>query len=67
MFGLTNVLTACNDSHMNTNQITEVRFTAKRALRWNNGNGRWQTIARDEALYLIATGQAVELTAGQWI
>jgi hypothetical protein len=52
---------------MNTNQVTEVRFTAKRALVWNNGNHRWQTIARDEAAAMIALGTAVELKAGQWI
>lgn len=53
------------DSHMTT--TTEIRFTAKRALVWNNGNHRWQTIARDTAEALIASGQAVELKAGQWI
>jgi hypothetical protein len=52
---------------MNTNQILEVRFTAKRALYWNNGNQRWVAMPRDKATALIALGQAVELKAGQWI
>jgi hypothetical protein len=52
---------------MNTNQVLEVRFTAKRALYWNTGNRRWQGIGRDKATVLIATGQAVELKAGEWI
>lgn len=52
---------------MNTNTVTEVRFTAKRALYWNTGNRRWQGIARDEAQALIALGQAVELKDGEWI
>ena len=64
---LTGVRTPRKVLYMNTNQVLEVRFTAKRALVWNNGNHRWQTIARDEALALIALGQAVELKAGQWI
>lgn len=46
---------------------TEIRFTAKRALVWNNGNHRWQSIARDAAELMIATGQAVELKKGEWI
>lgn len=64
---LTGVIHPCNDSRMNTNQVLEVRFTAKRALIWNNGNHRWQTINRDEATAMIALGTAVELKAGQWI
>jgi hypothetical protein len=46
---------------------TEIRFTAKRALYWNTGNRRWQTIARDTAEAMLASGQAVELKAGEWI
>lgn len=46
---------------------TEIHFTAKRALYWNAGNRRWQTIGREKAEALIATGQAVELKAGEWI
>lgn len=46
---------------------TEIRYTAKRALVWNNGNHRWQPIARAEADALIALGQAVELKAGEWV
>ena len=49
-----------------TTQTIEVRFTAKRALYWNAGNGRWQGIGRDKARDLIALGQAVELKAGEW-
>lgn len=52
---------------MNSNQILEVRFTAKRALYWNTGNMRWQGIGRDKAAELIALGQAVELKKGEWI
>ena len=52
---------------MNSNEVTEIRFTAKRALYWNAGNGRWQGMARDKAQALIALGQAVELKKGQWI
>jgi hypothetical protein len=52
---------------MNTNQVLEVRFTAKRALYWNGANRRWQTIGRDKATALIALGQAIELKEGQWI
>lgn len=44
----------------------EVRFTAKRACRWNNVNGRWVTISQETARELIALG-AVELKAGEWI
>lgn len=51
---------------MTTNTL-EVRFTAKRALYWNTGNRRWQGIARDKAVAMIALGQAVELKDGQWI
>lgn len=53
--------------YMNSNQILEVRFTAKRALYWNTGNMRWQGIGRDKAAELIALGQAVELKKGEWI
>lgn len=59
---LTHVMTPCNDSHMNTNTITEVRFTARRASYWNTGNMRWQAIARDKAEALVALGQATDLT-----
>jgi len=52
---------------MNSNQKLEVRFTAKRALYWNTGNGRWVTINRDKAAAMVATGEAVELKAGEWI
>ncbi|HKY58327.1 MAG TPA: hypothetical protein VJL80_09840 [Aeromicrobium sp.] len=52
---------------MHSNQPLEVRFTAKRALYWNGGNRRWQSIGRDKARALIALGQAIELTDGQWI
>jgi hypothetical protein len=52
---------------MNSNQVLEVRFTAKRAAFWNTGNQRWTTISRDKAQALIALGQAVELKAGEWI
>lgn len=52
---------------MNTNQITEVRFTAKRACYWNTGNRRWQAIARDTASAMIALGAAVELKDGEWV
>lgn len=55
----------CQDTHMTTK--TEIHFTAKRALYWNAGNRRWQTIGREKAEALIATGQAVELKAGEWI
>ncbi len=59
---LTFVLTMCEDSYMNTNQVSEVRFTAKRAVYWNNGNRRWQGIARDTAMLLVQSGRAVDLT-----
>lgn len=45
-----------------TQQVTEVRFTAKRASYWNNGNQRWQAISTDKAREMISTGQAVEVT-----
>jgi hypothetical protein len=45
-----------------TAQVTEIRFTAKRAVRWNNGNRRWVAISRDEAIALIQLGLAVDLT-----
>ncbi|GHJ59116.1 hypothetical protein NOK12_16340 [Nocardioides sp. OK12] len=48
---------------MNTNQTIEIKFTAKRASYWNNGNMRWTAIARDKARELIALGQAVDITA----
>lgn len=47
---------------MNSNEITEVRFTAKRASYWNTGNMRWQTMGRDKAQALVALGLAVDLT-----
>jgi hypothetical protein len=47
---------------MNSNQVTEVRFTAKRASYWNTGNMRWQAIGRDKARELVALGQAVDIT-----
>lgn len=47
---------------MTTNEILEVRFTAKRASAWNNGNHRWVAIGRDKALELVALGQAVDIT-----
>jgi hypothetical protein len=57
----------CYDKSMNTNTVTEIRFTAKRALVWNNENHRWVGIARDKAVAMIALGEAVELKKGQWI
>lgn len=45
---------------------TEVRFTARRAARWCNGNRRWVTISQDTARELIALG-AVDLTDKSWI
>lgn len=60
---LTDVLTPCEDSYMNSNQPTEIKFTAKRASYWNNGNMRWTAISRDKARELIALGQAVDITA----
>lgn len=51
---------------MNTTTATEVRFTAKRACRWDNHSHRWITISQDTARELIALG-AVELKKGQWI
>lgn len=59
---LTNVLTFCHDLHMTTNEIMEVRFTAKRASVWNNGNHRWVAIGRDKALELVVLGQAIDIT-----
>jgi len=50
---------------MNSNQIAEVRFTAKRACIWSGQ--RWTTISRDKATEMIALGQAVELKDGEWI
>lgn len=47
---------------MNTNEVIEVRFTAKRASRWCNGNHRWITIGREKAETMVALGQAVDLT-----
>lgn len=47
--------------------VLEVRFTAKRAVRWCNDNQRWVAIGRDEARDLIALGQAVELKKGEWV
>lgn len=47
--------------------MTEIRFTAKRAARWDNHSHRWITISQDAAREMIALGQAVELKAGQWI
>lgn len=47
---------------MNTDKVTEVRFTAKRASYWNNGNRRWQAISRETAKMLVATGQAQDIT-----
>lgn len=64
---LTGVLHRRTVLYMNTNEITEIRFTAKRACYWNGRCGRWITISRDKATALIATGQAVELTEGMWI
>jgi hypothetical protein len=55
----------CQHSHM-TNTATEVRFTAKRAARWSNGNRRWVTISQEAARELIALG-AVDLTGKAWI
>lgn len=52
---------------MSTTQTLEVRFTAKRACRWDNASHRWITISRETAEALLATGQAVELKAGEWI
>lgn len=52
---------------MNNNEVTEIRFTAKRASYWNTGNMRWQAISRETAQALLATGQAIELKKGQWI
>lgn len=52
---------------MNTDTRTEIRFTAKSALVWNNGNHRWTKINHDTARELISTDQAVELKAGEWI
>lgn len=40
----------------------EIKFTAKRACYWNNGNMRWQAIGRDKATALVALGQAVDIT-----
>lgn len=51
---------------MNSNQNLEVRFTAKRAARWDNGSHRWITISQETARELIALG-AVELKKGEWI
>lgn len=62
VYVLTDVLTPCNDSYMNSNQLLEVRFTAKRASYWNNGNCRWVAIGRDKARALVALGQAVDIT-----
>ena len=59
--------TGSNVLLMNSNEATEIRFTAKRAAYWNTGNQRWQAIGRDKAEALIATGQAVELKQGEWI
>lgn len=50
---------------MNSNQILEVRFTAKRACVWAHTG--WKTISADKARDLIALGQAVELKKGEWI
>lgn len=47
---------------MNTTEVTEVRFTAKRASYWNSGNRRWQAIGRDKATAMVALGQAVDVT-----
>jgi hypothetical protein len=52
---------------METNEILEVRFTAKRACYWNGRVGRWITISRETAQAAITIGQAVELKKGQWI
>lgn len=45
----------------------EVRFTAKRASYWNNGNMRWQAIGADKAREMIATGQAVQVLRSESI
>jgi hypothetical protein len=47
--------------------MTEIRFTAKRAARWDNHSGRWITISQDTAREMLATGQAIELKDGEWI
>lgn len=52
---------------MNSNEATEVRFTAKRAVYWNTGNQRWQAINRDKATALVALGQATDLTNAEWV
>ena len=57
----------CIVFYMSNHEVTEIRFTAKRALRWSNGNQRWVAINRDEARQMISLGQAVELQAGQWV
>lgn len=44
----------------------EVRFTAKRACRWDGKVGRWITISQETARELIALG-ARELKKGEWI
>lgn len=53
------------DYYMNSNQIHEVRFTAKRACIWRGQ--RWITISREKATTMIALGRAVELKDGEWI
>lgn len=66
---LTNGTADAHSCHMTstTTAIAEVRFTAKRALIWNNGNHRWQNIGREKAQALVAAGLAVELKEGEWI
>jgi hypothetical protein len=54
------------DMNTTTAQVTEIRFTAKRACVWSAGNGRWVTIGREKAQALIALG-AVELKDGEWV
>jgi hypothetical protein len=49
-----------------TTTTTEIRFTAKRACRWDNVMHRWITISQETAQALIAMG-AMDLTDKRWI
>ena len=47
-------------SHMRTN--TAIRFSGRRAFRFDLGSFRWMPIAADRARLMIATGTAQDVT-----
>lgn len=43
-------------------QITNVKFTGRRAFRFDMASLRWMPIAADKARLMIATGTAIDVT-----